>query len=238
MSPSTPRKLAPLAVLAATLLGACGGQADGRQPVRADATPVLATLAGGAGQATDRLRSGDLAGARALLESALGKDPDRLAALNDLAVSYYLDGRFEAARQLLDEVVARGGSREQQAALVNLGELYALEGYVSAAQAHLESSRDIDPTRPGPYYALGLLADTRGELSAALGNVREALRLDAGGAGRGALAFVYPDERTHLEALVGEALGDRDQAAARWRELAGSRFPALAASAQRHRAEP
>ncbi len=223
----------PAAALAALLLGACGGQADG-PPFRADATPVLATLAGGSGQATDRLRSGDLAGARALLESALGKDPDRLAALNDLAVSYYLDGRFEAARQLLDEVVARGGSAEQQAALVNLGELYALEGYVSAAQAYLESARDIDPARPGPHYALGLLADARGEAAAATADVREALRLDAGGAGRAALAFVYPEERAHLAALVEEIQDGPGGAAARWRELAGSRFAALAASAERH----
>lgn len=236
-SPS-PRRLAPSVALATVLLGACGGQVDGRPPVRADAIPVLATLAGGAGQATDRLRAGDLAGARSLLESTLGKDPDRLAALNDLAVSYYVDGRFEAARQLLDEVVARGGSQEQQAALLNLGELYALDGYVTAAQAHFESSRDIDPGRPGPYYALALLADTRGEPAAAAGAIREALRLDPGGAGRAALAFVYPEERTHLDALVGEALGDRDQAAARWRELRSGRFPALAAAAQRHLEEP
>jgi Tfp pilus assembly protein PilF len=224
--------------LAALVLGACGGLEDAQPRLRADAAPVLATLAGGAGQASDRLRSGDLAGARALFESALAEDPDRLAALNDLAVSYYLDGRFEAARQLLDEVVARGDSPEQQAALLNLGELYALEGYVSAAQAHFESARGIDPTRPGPFYALALLADTRGEPTAALGNVREALRLDASGAGRTALAFVYPEERAHLEALVGEALGDRDLAVSRWRELGSSRFPALATAAQRHLEEP
>jgi len=35
-------------------------------------------------------------------------DPDRMDALNDLAVAFHLEGRFEAARQLLDEVVARG----------------------------------------------------------------------------------------------------------------------------------
>jgi len=63
-------------------------------------------------------------------------------------VSYYLDGRFEAARQLLDEVVARGTPREQQAALVNLGELYALDGYVSAARAHLESARALARQNP------------------------------------------------------------------------------------------
>ena len=238
MFPSDPKRLTPSIALAALLLAACGGQVDAQPRVRADATPVLATLANGAGQATDRLRSGDLAGARALFESALGKDPDRLTALNDLAVSYYLEGRFEAARQLLDEVVARGGSREQQAALLNLGELYALEGYASAAQAHFETARDIDPTHPGPFYALALLADSRGEPSVALANVREALRLDASGAGRTVLAFVYPEERAHLEALVGEALGDRDLAAARWRDLRSGRFPALAAAGQRHLEEP
>ena len=233
-----PRRLQAPIALAALLLGACGGQVDAQPRLRAEGTPVMATLAGAAGQATDRLRSGDLAGARALFESALAEDPDRLAALNDLAVSYHLDGRFEAARQLLDEVVARGDSPEQQTALLNLGELYALEGYVSAAQAHFETARDIDPTRPGPFYALGLLADMRGLPAAALGDVREALRLDPVGAGRNALAFVYPEERTHLEALVGEALGDRELAAARWRELGSARFPALTAAAQRHLEAP
>jgi tetratricopeptide (TPR) repeat protein len=235
---SPANRIAPPLAIAALLLGACGGPVGASPPIRADASPVLGTLAGGDGQGTARLRAGDLAGARALYESELGQDPDRLAALNDLAVSYYLDGRFEAARQLLDEVVARGGAPEQQAALVNLGELYALEGYVSAAQAHFETARGIDPSRPGPLYALALLADSRGEPAASLGLVREALRLDAGGAGRAALAFVYPEERLHLEALVGEALGDRDLSAARWRQLEGGRFAALSAAAERHLEEP
>ena len=61
-------------------------------------------------------------------EAALAQDPDRLSALNDLAVSYVLEGHGDAARRLLDEVVATGSVAEQQAALVNLGELYAARG--------------------------------------------------------------------------------------------------------------
>ncbi len=198
---------------------------------------MLAMLSSPGGSGTAELRSGDLAGARLAFESALGADPDRVAALNDLAVAYYLDGRFDAARQLLDEVVARGGAREQQAALLNLGELYALDGYVSAAQAHFASARGVDPGRPEPFYALSLLSDARGDSPGALALLRYAVRLDEGGRARRNLAFAYSEERLHLEALLAEAAGEREQAAARWREIKVGRFPVLAAAAQRHLVE-
>lgn len=220
------------ALLAALLLVGCGGAADVRA-TRGDGAPLVATLATASGAAADRLRAGDLTGARAACEASLGTNPDRLAPLNDLAVSYILDGHGDAARRLLDEVVASGTPGEQQAALVNLGELYAAEGYVSAARAYLETARSIDPQRPEPLYALGLLADARGDLAAGRSLVRDALRRDEGGAGRAALAYVYPEERVHLDALVAEATGD-PTAKDRWKELAAGRFAVLAAAAERH----
>jgi len=63
--------------------------------------------------------------------------------------------------------------------------------------------------------------------------VREALRRDEGGAARAALAYVYPEERVHLEALVAEAAGD-PAARERWRDLAAGRFAPLATAAERH----
>jgi tetratricopeptide (TPR) repeat protein len=227
-----------LAAAAGLALAACGGQVEATPRVgRGEPTPVLGTLAS-SGAGTVELRAGDLAAARAAFESALGADPERVAPLNDLAVSYYLEGRFDAARRLLDEVVARGAAREQQAALVNLGELYALEGYVSAAQAHLESARGIDAGRAEPLYALAMLSDARGDRAQALSTLRQALRLDEGGAARAALTFVYPEERLHLEALTAEVQGERDLAGARWRELKAGRFAALATAAARHLDEP
>jgi tetratricopeptide (TPR) repeat protein len=221
------------AALASLVLAACGG-ADARPSAGDDAAPMLATLASPPGAGSERLRAGDLAGARATFEAALAQDPDRLAALNDLAVSYLLEGHADAARRLLDEVVASGTAREQQAALVNLGELYAAEGYLSAARAYLETARAIEPARPEAWYALALLADGRGEREQAAAALAEALRLDDGGAARAAFAYVYPEERVHLEALVAEAAGDRALAGTRWRELSGSRFASLAAAAERH----
>lgn len=221
------------AALLALGLVACGGT-DVRGAPRGDSSPVLATLAAPAGSGADRLRAGDLAGARSVYEADLAEDPDRLGALNDLAVSYSLEGHADAARRLLDDVVAHGGPWEQQAALVNLGELYAAEGYVSAAQAYLETARGIDPTRPEPWYALALLADSRGDLAGARASVREALRRDDGGAARAAFAYLYVEERVHLEALVAEQSGDAAAAAERWRALAAGRFAALAAAAERH----
>jgi FimV-like protein len=220
------------AVLAAILLAGCGGAVDART-TRGDGAPLVATLAAASGPGAERLRAGDLAGARAAYEGALGANPDRLSPLNDLAVSYILDGHGDSARRLLDEVVAAGTPAEQQAALVNLGELYAGEGYVAAARAYLETARSIDPQRAEPIYALALLADARGDLPAARALIREALRRDEGGAARSALAYVYPEERVHLDALAGEAVGD-PAAKDRWKELAAGRFAALAGAAERH----
>src|SRR6266540_1083994 len=191
---SIPQRRSAMAL--ALLLAACGG-AEQRLVARGDGVPVLETLATRGGTGAERLRAGDLAVARALFEADLAQDPDRLSALNDLAVSYVLDGHGDAARRLLDEVVASGDPLAQQAALVNLGELYAAEGYVSAAQAYLETARSLEPSRPEPLYALALLADGRGDLAAARSTVREALRRDDGGAARAALAYVYPEERVH-----------------------------------------
>jgi Tfp pilus assembly protein PilF len=223
---SRPLVLAALVALAA----GCGG-ADPR--LNGDATPLAVTVSSG-DPAAERLRAGDLAQARASLEADLSSDPDHLSALNDLAASYLLEGHGEAARRLLDEVVAKGSSREQQAALLNLGELYALEGYVDAAGAYLETARALDRTRPEPWYALAVLSDARGDLSGARSALRTALRLDEGGAARAAFAYAYPEERVHLEALVAEQAGDRASAVARWRELAQGRFTPLAGAAERH----
>jgi Tfp pilus assembly protein PilF len=217
----------------ALLLAACGG-AEPRSPARDAAAPLVATLASPAGPGPDRLRAGDLAGARAAFEGDLSRDPDALGALNDLAVSYFLEGHAEAARRLLDDVVAKGNQVEQQAALVNLAELYAAEGYVSAAQAYLETARGIEPARPEAWYALALLADSRGDLDGARTLLREALHRDEAGAARAAFAYVYPEERVHLEALVAEQSGDGGLAAERWRALSAGRFAALAATAERH----
>lgn len=224
-------RLASWAALAAVALAACGGAEEPRP--RGEAAPVLATLSTASGGA-DRLRAGEVVAARSSFEAALDARPDQLGALNDLAVSYLVEGHAEAARRLLDEVVSTGSPPEQQAALVNLGELYAIEGYLPAAQAHLESARDLDPARPEPWYALALLADARADRAGARAAVLEALRLDADGAARAAFAYVYPEERAHLEALVAEQAGDAAGAAARWRELAQGRFAVLAAAAQRH----
>ena len=221
------------AAFAALALAACGG-AEPRSVARDAAAPVLATLASAAGPGPDRLRAGDLAGARSTFEASLARDPDRLGALNDLAVSYLLDGHADAATRLLDEVVAKGDVDSQQAALVNLGELYATQGYVSAAQAYLETARSLDASRPEPWYALALLADARSDLERARGALREALARDEGGAARAAFAYLYPEERVHLEALVAEQAGDASAAAERWRTLAAGQFQALAAAAERH----
>ncbi|BDG03483.1 tetratricopeptide repeat protein [Anaeromyxobacter oryzae] len=222
---------AHLAALAAVALAACGG-ADPR--VADEAVPLVATLSATATPGAQKLLAGDRAGARGAFESALGANPDDLGALNDLAVSYFLEGHAEAARRLLDEVVAAGTPRAQQAALVNLGELYALEGYLTAAQAYLETARGIDPSRPEPWYALALLADARGDATAAREAVREALRLDDGAAARAGFAYLYAEERAHLEALIAEQAGDRAAAATRWREVGQGRFGTLSQAAERH----
>jgi Tfp pilus assembly protein PilF len=232
MAASLSSRLAWIAPLA--LAAACGGQ----EPApRAQATPLAAVLAQAAGPGTAELRAGDLPAARIGFEAALRADPDRMAALNDLALGYYLAGRVEAARQLLEEVLAQGDLPEQLAALVNLGELCALEGYLTAAQAYLESAAGIDDARAEPRIALALLADARGDPEAPR-LLREALRLDTRGEARRSLVFAHAEGRLHLEALAAEAVGARDEAAARWRELRAGRFPSLAAAAERHLESP
>jgi Tfp pilus assembly protein PilF len=217
--------------LAALSLAACGAGVDAR-PAETDGLPVLALAASAAG--ADRLQASAPAAARAAIEADLQADPDRLGALNDLAVSYARAGHLDAARALLDTAVAQGDAAVQQAALVNLGETYALEGNLSAAAALLETARSIDPAVPAPHYALALLADGRGDGDAARAAIAEALRLDPQGAAREAIVPLHDEEGLHLEALVALHAGDRARAEPLLRALAAGRFPALAGAAARH----
>lgn len=230
-------RLLPVTLGILLALAACGGQPEAAPPP-SDAAPLASVLAATSGVAVQDLRAGRPARARAELEQALAGDPDGMAALNDLGVSYAMEERFDAAHQLLEEVLARGGPPEQLAALVNLSELYALDGYLGAALAHLASARTVDPTRPEPSYALALLADARGDRAGSEAALQAALAADPGGATRRGLVFLYPEEKLHLEALVADAAGDRVGAAARWHELARGRFPALVAVAEHHLQEP
>lgn len=214
------------------LAAACGGPEP--SPGRPESAPVLAALGAPDGPGVSDLRAGRGEAARTRFEAVLASDPERLAALNDLAVAYALEDRRDAARSLLDEVVARGSPREQVVALLNLSELFALDGYLTAAGAYLETARSIDPERPEALYALALLADARGEVARAAALAREAARFDEAGTGRAALVFLRPEEQVHLEALLAEARGERDLALARWRELRSGRFPVLSQAAQRH----
>jgi FimV-like protein len=213
----------------ALVLAACGGGLE-PMPRRAEVVPAPVVLAS---EAASSLRSATPAAARARFEATLARDPDELAALNDLAVTYFMEGRSEAARQLLDEVIARGDATTQQAALVNLAAIYAGDGYLTAAIAHCETARDIDSSRAAPHYALALLASARGDRALAVAQAREALRVDDGEAAREALAYLHPEARVHLEAVLAEARGDEVAAAGRWRELRAGAFPALAAEAER-----
>jgi FimV-like protein len=229
--PST--SLGKFPLLALLALAACGGAEPSRLAVREDSTPGLAAITSPTTGGAVLLFAGDLAGARAAYESELASNPDQLAALNDLAVGYLLDGHVDAARRLLDEVVASGSPRQQQAALLNLGSLYAVEGHATAAQAYLAAARGLDLTRPEPHYALALLADARGDAAACRLALLEAVRLDDGTA-RAAFAFPFREGRRHLDALLAEQAGDGPAAMAAWRDLAQGRFPALAGAARRH----
>ena len=218
---------------ALALVAACGGQDPS---VRTGGVPVVGVLVRSSGPGTSELRAGQLAAARGGFESVVRGNPERMDALNDLAVAYHLEGHSEAARQLLDEVVARGTPREQQAALVNLADLYAGEGFLSAAQAHLEAAREIDAGRAEPAWAQALLADARGDAEAPR-LAAEALRLDADGGARRLLVFASPEERAHFEALVAEAPATARRAAALARAPGRSRARPSARRRQRHLGE-
>jgi tetratricopeptide (TPR) repeat protein len=218
---------------ALALVAACGGQDPS---LRAGGVPVVGLLVLSSGPGTAEIRAGQLVAARGGFESVVRGNPERMDALNDLAVAYHLEGHSEAARQLLDEVVARGTPREQQAALVNLADIYAGEGFLQAAQAHVDAAREIDTGRPEPAWAQALLADARGDADAPR-LAAEALRLDADGSARRFLVFDSPEERAHFEALSAEASGDRAVALGRWRELRAGRVPSLVQLAQRHLGE-
>ena len=197
-------------------------------PRRADAVPAPAVL-------TSRgRRLADPAGARARLEATLARNPDELGALNDLAVTYLAEGRADAARQLLDEVVARGGAREQQAALLNLAAIYAQDGYQTAAsRARRDGAGDRPLAARAALRARAARERARRPRAGARPGARGAAARRGRRRARGVRAVYAGGAAAPRGARSRRPAGTTRAAAARWRELRAGSFPALAAAADR-----
>ncbi len=120
-------------------------------------------------------RSGDVAGARALCEGILSRDPGHAGAHCMLGALYGEAGELERAFTHFSEAMRRAPELEQ--AHLGLGNVQRLRGDPQAAAASYRRALAIDNDSPAAHYSLGLVLRHFGQINAALEHLQRAFSL-------------------------------------------------------------
>lgn len=120
-----------------------------------------------------QIRRGDLPRAVEFMEKAAKLNPANLQNMDNLATAYLQLGRPEDSRRTLQAVLTQD-PRHAMAHNV-LGILDIQQGRGMEAQGEFEKAIEVNPDLAEPYMNLGLLAQKRGDLQAAITNYRSFL---------------------------------------------------------------
>lgn len=116
--------------------------------------------------------------AREMFDFALAVQDDHVASLMDCGFMLHQDGRYEAAIDYLNEVVALG--EETREALLCLGHCYAEIGQPARARRQFRKVIAIDPHHAAAFYEMGrtyFMGDEHINLNKALPSLERAVRL-------------------------------------------------------------
>jgi type IV pilus assembly protein PilF len=126
-----------------------------------------------------RQKKGDLEGAIAHYEKAIGIDPHFYPALNNLGAAYERQGDHHHAEEVLVKAIAINPDDGQSH--VNLGHVFYEEGRYPEACVQLEEGVKRTPNSASGYFLLGSTFFRLGELDKAVTNLKQALTLDPKG---------------------------------------------------------
>lgn len=173
---STPGSRSPAAWLPALLLAASLASAQVPAPPPAPpAPPAPLPPPGEMARCKELIDAGLYGAARARLAPIVAQHPGWARALSLLALSYYRENRFEAARPLFARALA--ADPEEIAARPLYGwTLYSL-GELDAAAAEFEALLERKPDYAPAHYALGMIALDRDDTGGARRRFEAAIQL-------------------------------------------------------------
>ncbi len=166
-------------------------------------------------------RHGRSAEAKEAFLRVIDLDPGNAAAHNNLGTVLYVEHDFLRAGYATEDALSLAQDDEGRSiAEANLGELAALSGRMDAAEAHNDRALELAPETAHPYFALADLYDVTGRPEASRRMAALGVALDPLGASRRLMAFAWPEQELHHDALIAEARGDMKAARRLWTQLA------------------
>ncbi len=117
-----------------------------------------------------QIRRGDLPRAVEFMEKAAKLNPANLQNMDNLATAYLQLGRPEDSRRALQAILTQDAGHAMAHNV--LGILDIQQGRGMEAQGEFEKAIEVNPDLAEPYMNLGLLAQKRGDLQAAISNYR------------------------------------------------------------------
>lgn len=158
------------------------------------------------GKGNSRQKKGDLEGAIAHYQKALGIDPSFYPALNNLGGAYERQGNHQRAEQVLLKALEINPNDGQS--YVNLGHVFYEEGRYPEARARLEEGIKRSPNSATARFFLGSTELKLGDLGPAESNLKQACVLDAKGMPAAHLQLANLYLRTHDLRAAGRELED------------------------------
>jgi superkiller protein 3 len=121
---------------------------------------------------------------------ALELDPDQISAQLHLADAEYRRGNFDAAANLLQEIIRKDPQHPNYEALMNAGFILHQHREYAKAEQMFKVAVQVNPRSPEAHNALGMVQAAQGRLDEAILNFEQALDLNA----------EYEEARQNLEA--------------------------------------
>lgn len=144
-----------------------------------DATTQRADAAQRLKDACDLLRLGKLDEAQAVLEAAVGLDPENAEAHNKLGVVLARKGRLDEAETSFERALAL--NPRHAAAMSNLGNIYKEKNMLDRAIQCYNMALSIDPDHATAHHNLGVVYRQMGMIDRAVAHFKQAHRLQVRG---------------------------------------------------------
>ncbi|HEY5893332.1 MAG TPA: tetratricopeptide repeat protein [Chthoniobacterales bacterium] len=122
------------------------------------------------------LDKGDFSKAERLYSEALELQPENLAALSGLGVTFFRQKNYRDAEDVLQKAVAVGP--KDYISRCTLGIVYYHQGKWDAATRVLQDSLSLDPNNPTAYNYLGIAASKKGQSDQAVKELQKAIALN------------------------------------------------------------
>ncbi|MFT7624475.1 MAG: tetratricopeptide (TPR) repeat protein [Myxococcota bacterium] len=181
-------------------------------------------------------KRGDDTGAAEQYGAILKRYPREPSSLNNMGCISYRAGDLDEAREYHMAAFEAAGSNRRLAAIAwsNVGEIDMLRGDYLQAENKWHEALATSKRFAAGHFNLAVLYDIQGKGEQSARHMRTALDIDEQGVTRWNTSWFTPEWKTHFDALIAEADGQRDTAQGLWQRLQDADEKALARTAGRH----